>query len=46
VISYDEKENVIKLTPFRRKRLTIKLGRKITLEEMEKSVEDFINETS
>ncbi|MDT7887080.1 MAG: hypothetical protein RQ968_06885 [Thermoproteota archaeon] len=34
-IIYDEKEDVIKLIPFKRKRLTIRLGRKIKVEEIE-----------
>jgi hypothetical protein len=34
-IIYDEKEGVIKLIPFKRKRLTIRLGRKIKVEEIE-----------
>jgi len=45
-IIYDEKENVIKITPFRRKRLTIKLGRDVSVEEIEEAVEEFLNEAT
>ena len=45
-IIYDEKENVIKIVPFRRKRLTIKLGREVSVEEIEEAVEEFLNEAT
>ncbi|MGC8577073.1 MAG: AbrB/MazE/SpoVT family DNA-binding domain-containing protein [Thermoproteota archaeon] len=43
VVSYDEEENVIKIMPFKKKRLTIKLGRNVTVEEIEKAVEEFLD---
>ncbi|MDW8033842.1 MAG: AbrB/MazE/SpoVT family DNA-binding domain-containing protein [Nitrososphaerota archaeon] len=46
VVSYDEEEKVLKITPFKRKRLTIRLGRRITVEEMEEAVEEAINEAT
>ena len=40
-VVYDESENVIKITLVRRRgRLTLRAGRKITVEEMEKAVEE------
>ncbi|MGB9806454.1 MAG: AbrB/MazE/SpoVT family DNA-binding domain-containing protein [Thermoproteota archaeon] len=45
VVSYDEEENVIKIMPFKKKRLTIKLGRNVTVEEIEKAVEEFLDGT-
>ncbi|MGC9085491.1 MAG: AbrB/MazE/SpoVT family DNA-binding domain-containing protein, partial [Thermoproteota archaeon] len=43
VVSYDEEENVIKIMPFKKKRLTIKLGRNVTVEEIEKAAEEFLD---
>ncbi|MGC9013861.1 MAG: AbrB/MazE/SpoVT family DNA-binding domain-containing protein, partial [Thermoproteota archaeon] len=45
VVSYDEEENVIKIMPFKKKRLTIKLGRNVTVEEIEKAAEEFLDGT-
>jgi len=45
-IVYDEKENVIKIVPFKRKRLTIRLGRDVSVEEIEEIVEEFLNEAT
>jgi AbrB family looped-hinge helix DNA binding protein len=43
IVSYDEEENVIKIMPFKKKRLTIKLGRNVTVEEIEKATEEFLD---
>jgi len=45
-VVYDEKEGVIKLIPFKRKRLTIRLERKITVEEIEETIEKALNEVT
>ena len=45
IVSYDEEENVIKIMPFKKKRLTIKLGRNVTVEEIEKAMEEFLDGT-
>ncbi len=45
-IIYDEHENVIKIIPIKRKRLTIKLGRQVTVEEIECAVEEMLNENT
>ncbi|MCI4438518.1 AbrB/MazE/SpoVT family DNA-binding domain-containing protein [archaeon] len=46
IVSYDEEENVIKIMPFKKKRLTIKLGRNVTVEEIEKATEEFLDGTN
>jgi len=43
-VYYDKSEGVIKIYKYRRKRLTIKLGRPLTVEEMEKAVEEALDE--
>ena len=43
---FDEKEGVIKISPVRRKRLTIRLGRRITVEELEEGVEELLKEAT
>ena len=43
---FDEREGVIKIAPVRRKRLTIRLGRRITVEELEEGVEEFLKEAT
>ena len=45
-IIYDEKEGVIKLIPFKRKRLTIRLGRKIKVEEIEEAIGEMLDEAT
>jgi AbrB family looped-hinge helix DNA binding protein len=45
-VFYDEKEGVIKLIPFKRKRLTISLGRNITVEEIEEAIREALDETT
>ncbi len=45
-VSYDEKEGVVKIAPVRRKRLTIRLGRSISVEEMERAVEEALDEAT
>lgn len=43
---YDEVEGVIKIIPLKRKRTTIRVGKKISIEEIEKAAEEMLNETS
>ena len=45
-VSYDEREGVVKITPVRRKRLTIRLGKSISVEEIEKAVEEALDEAT
>jgi len=45
-IVYDESEGVAKIIPVKRKRTTVKLGRKISVEEIEKIVEEALNEAT
>ena len=45
-VVYDEKEGVIKIIPLKRKRTTIKIGRKISVEEIEKTIEGILNEAT
>ena len=45
-IVYDERDNVIKIAPFKRKRATIKLGRRISVEEMEEAVGELLDEAT
>ncbi len=42
----DEEEGVVKLAPVRRRRLTIRLGRPVTVEEMEDAVEEYLREAT
>jgi AbrB family looped-hinge helix DNA binding protein len=43
-VVYDEKEGVIKIVSVRRVRTTIKLGRSISVEEIEEAVEGMMSE--
>jgi AbrB family looped-hinge helix DNA binding protein len=43
-VIYDEKEGVIKIVPIKRKRTTIRLGKSISVEEIEEVVEGMISE--
>lgn len=45
-IVYDESEGVAKIIPVKRKRTTVKLGRKISVEEVEKIIEEVLNEAT
>ncbi|MCS6768741.1 MAG: AbrB/MazE/SpoVT family DNA-binding domain-containing protein [Candidatus Nitrosocaldus sp.] len=45
-IFYDEDENAIKIIPIKHKRLTIRIGRRISVEEMEKAVEGMLDEST
>ena len=45
-VLYDEREGVIKIFPVRRKRRTIRLGRRISVEEIEKIAEDYLEEAT
>ncbi len=43
---FDEEEGVIKMAPVKRRRLTIRLGRRISVEEIEEAVEEFLEEAT
>ena len=45
-VLYDKEEGVIKIIPKRRKRLTIRLGRSISVEEIESAVEESLEEAT
>ncbi|MGC8662147.1 MAG: AbrB/MazE/SpoVT family DNA-binding domain-containing protein [Nitrososphaeria archaeon] len=45
-VIYDSNEGVIKVIPVKRKRLTVKLGTKITVEDIENVASDMLNETT
>jgi len=45
-VVYDEHEGVIKVIPLRRRRTVIRLGRSISVEEIEKAVEMMMNEVT
>jgi AbrB family looped-hinge helix DNA binding protein len=45
-VSFDEAEGVIKIVPVKRRRLTIRLGRRITVEEIEEAVEQLLDEAT
>ncbi len=45
-VVYDSIENVIKIIPLRRKRTTIRLGRRISVEELEEAVEEYLDEAT
>jgi len=43
-VIYDEKEDVIKIIPVKKKRTTIRIGRSISVEEIEEAVEGMLGE--
>lgn len=43
-VFYDEKEGVIKMVPLKQKRLTIRIGREVSVEEIEQAVEGMLDE--
>ncbi|MEM0445198.1 MAG: AbrB/MazE/SpoVT family DNA-binding domain-containing protein [Nitrososphaerota archaeon] len=45
-VVYDEAEGVIKIIPLKRRRMTIRLGRKVTVEEIEEAVEEMLDEAT
>nr|WP_252901750.1 AbrB/MazE/SpoVT family DNA-binding domain-containing protein [Vulcanisaeta sp. JCM 14467] len=45
-VIYDESEGVVKIVPVKRSRITIRLGRRITVEEIEKSIEEVMDEST
>ena len=45
-VVYDEHEGVIKVIPLRRRRTVIRLGRSISVEEIETAVEMMMNEAT
>jgi hypothetical protein len=45
-VVYDENEGVIKLIPLKSKRLTISLGRRISIEEIEEVSKEILDEAT
>jgi len=45
-IVYDEQEGVAKIIPVRKRRITIKLGREVSVEEVERLVEEALDEAT
>ena len=45
-VIYDEEEKAVKLIPLSRGRRTIRVGRKISVEEMEEAVEEMMSEAT
>ncbi len=45
-VVYDEGEGVVKIIPVRRSRTTIRLGRTITVEEIERAIEEVMDEST
>ena len=45
-VIYDENEGVIKVIPVKRKRITIKLGKKITVEDIEQVTKEMLDENT
>jgi len=43
-VIYGEREGVIKIVPIKRKRTTIKLGKSISVEEIEEAIEGMMSE--
>ena len=43
-VTYDERDGVIKIIPPRRKRTTIRIGRKITIKRIEEAIEKIMDE--
>jgi AbrB family looped-hinge helix DNA binding protein len=43
-VIYDEREDVIKIIPVKRKRTTIRIGRSISVEEIEEAIEGMLDE--
>lgn len=45
-IVYDEDEKVAKIIPVKRKRITVRLGRRVSVEEIEKIIEEALDEAT
>ena len=45
-VVYDEGEGFIRIVPLKRRRTTIKVGRRISVEEIEEAVEEALNEVT
>ena len=45
-VVYDESEGVAKIIPIKRKRITVRLGKKISVEEIEELIEETLNEAT
>jgi len=45
-VVYDDEEGVAKIVPLRKHRVTVRLGRKITVEEIERLAGEFLDEAT
>lgn len=45
-VVYDESEKVAKIIPVKKRRITVRLGRKISVEEIEELIEETLNEVT
>lgn len=45
-VFFDEYEGVIKIVPLKRSRLTVKLGRKVSVEEIEEAAGELVDEAT
>ncbi|RLF12015.1 MAG: AbrB family transcriptional regulator [Thermoprotei archaeon] len=45
-VVYDEGDGFIRIVPLKRRRTTIKVGRRISVEEIEEAVEEALNEVT
>jgi len=45
-VVYDESERVAKIIPIKKRRITVRLGRKISVEEIEELIEETLNEVT
>ncbi|MEM0295974.1 MAG: AbrB/MazE/SpoVT family DNA-binding domain-containing protein [Candidatus Korarchaeum sp.] len=45
-IIYDEHEGAIKIFPLKRRRTTLRVGREISVEEIEEAIEGMLSETA
>ncbi|MEN2975308.1 MAG: AbrB/MazE/SpoVT family DNA-binding domain-containing protein [Candidatus Caldarchaeales archaeon] len=45
-VVYDEVEGVIKIIPLKKKRVTVKLGKEVSVEDMERIVGEMLDETT
>ena len=45
-VVYEEGEGFVRIVPLKRKRTTIRVGRRISVEEIEEAVEEVLNEVT
>lgn len=45
-VVYEEGEGFVRIVPLKRRRTTIKVGRRISVEEVEEAVEEVLNEVT